>query len=92
MGGRAYILTKETSAIVRHKYFCGLQAHNVAQGSKLALLALLALFVFYIEDLRLWIFGYWMLDDVLALKLVKPTAPGVPRQSPIQVLSWPDNA
>ena len=24
--------------------------------------------------------------------VIKPTAPGVPRRSPIQVLSWPDDA
>ena len=44
--GHIYLL-KKMSVIVGHKYFCGLQAHNVPQGSKLALLALLALFVFY---------------------------------------------
>ena len=60
MGGRAYLLTKENSLIVRHKYFCGLQAHNVAQGSKLALLALLALFDFY--KIRLKTLDLWILD------------------------------
>ena len=31
-------------------------------------------------------------QNTLTAKTKKPTAPGVPRRSPIQVLSWPDNA
>ena len=70
----------------------------IPRDQALPCFALLCLVCLFELDLRLRILGY---EDIQGESLVtsffisffpKPTTPGVPRWSPIQVLSWPDDA